>query len=907
MRSRAATHGEETAPSGIYLDLFCGLAADLAGAQAAADVLEIARARLRQVPGTRDVEVCGIENWGHMPETQRFGPIPESGHTQFLEDAAAVPLCGGDGAVLAVALLRFDPAGSPERDRHLLDAIGRQCGAALERARLRERLERKRAYLEATSDSVMAVDSDWCITYMNRRAQESAAHGRDLTGQIYWEAFPEAQGTPFESRCRAAMAAQRTEHFEGYYEPLQTWFEVHAYPDRGGLVFFFRDIGARKRYEQERETLIQSLRESEGQARHRLSVIEAVYESAPVGLCVLDRELRFARINRRLAEMNGVPAEAHIGRTIRDVVPVIADIVEEPLRHLIETGEPRFDVELSGTTPADPGMVRTWSENWVPLKDERGAVTGVSASAEEITGRKRIEEELRRSQEKLSLVIESTELGMFDADPQEHKVEWNAATKRHFGLPPDAPVTYETFLMGLHPDDRERMRRALDEVMRPESGGKYAAEYRTVGIEDGRERHISAWGRVHFDAEGRAVRFVGVTRDITESKRMEEQLRQTQKLESIGLLAAGVAHDFNNLLASIMGNASILQDELPEQSVPMAAAIVGASERAAELTRQLLAYAGKGRFVLQKIDISTAVRGMTELLHASIPRKVAIEQHLAPDLPPVEADPGQIHQIVMNLVLNAAEAIPENQPGKVIVRTATAEIGPGSADTDELTHAPIAPGRYVCLEVQDTGIGMDSAVRAHIFDPFFSTKFTGRGLGLPALAGIVRAHHGAVQLATAPGQGSTFRVCLPCADGREPEHGNAARPAQGQGSGTILVVDDESFVRDFMRAALERGGYRVLTAENGREAVEAVATHGQSIDLVLLDLVMPEMGGEEVAEILARTYPQLKLMLMSGYSEMEAERIFGGRPIASFLQKPFTAPMLLDRVQEMLRRTAPQK
>jgi PAS domain S-box-containing protein len=787
-------HGPQASRSEIQLDILCELTEDLAGARSVADVLETARARLRQCPGVGSVRIWRTPDLGPAPSAREITEFAESRRTTFRGATAVVPLRAGD-RILATAVVRFDPQAQTKDDSRFFDALGRQCGDALER---------------------------------------------------------------------------------------------------------LRDINERKRDEQERERLIHSLRRSESEAYQRLAEIEAMYATAPVGLCVVDDQLRFVRVNRRLAEMNGLPPEAHIGRTVRDVVPEIADIVEAPLRHLLETGEPRFDVEITGTTPAAPGAVRTWNVNWTPFKDEQGAVIGISASADDITERKRVEEALRRSEEKLSLVIEATEFGMFDFEPQTGKMEWSALARRNFGVSPDTPVTYKTFLRGLHPDDRERVEHIVREALRPESGGKYWAEYRTIGVEDGKERNIAAWGRVYFDTRGRAVRFIGVSREVTETKRMEEQYRQTQKLESIGLLAAGVAHDFNNLLASIMGNASLLLEELPPQSIPMAAAIVHASERAAELTRQLLAYAGKGRFVLQEIDLSTSVRTMTELLHASIPRKVALEEHLAPGLPPLEADPGQIQQIVMNLVLNAAEAIPENQPGKVSIRTRAEHVRPARALIDELTQAALAPGEYVCLEVRDTGRGMDAATRAHIFEPFFSTKFTGRGLGLPALAGIVRSHRGAVRVVTAPGEGSTFRVYLP-ASRLAPAGPTAPKATRGEAGGTVLVVDDEPIVLSFVRTALRRGGYRVFTASSGRQALEAIERRHGSIDLVLLDLVMPKMGGEEVADILARTHPQIKVMLMSGYSEMEAERVFGGRPIASFLQKPFTAGILLERLNEALK------
>lgn len=766
---------------------------------------------------------------------------------------------------------------------------------------LQETSGRLSRVLESTTDSILATDETWRITYMNGRAQRSIGRGRNLIGVGLWDAFPNALGGIFEERYRAVMESGVPQHFEAYYEPFGAWFEVHAHPDGGGMIVYFRDITARKLADREREVLLEAARASEAQARSRLAEIEAIYESAPVGLCVFDKDVRYRRINRRLAGMNGLSPEAHIGRRPGELLPqAIGSAVEAALREVVETGEPRWNLEIAGTTPAAPGVMRYWNENWIPLKDEAGAVVGLSASAEEITSRKRMEEELRRSEAQLSLAMEATELGMFDFDPRSGRLEWSAETRRHFGVDPTVPVDFQTFLRGLHPEDRERVEGIVRGVLGPGSDGRYATEFRTVGIDDGKERWIAAWGRVSFDAEGRAVRFIGVTRDITERKHVEEQLRHAQKLESIGVLAGGVAHDFNNLLASIMGNASLLRDDVPPESAEMAAAIVHACERAAELTRQLLAYAGKGRYVLEQIDLSEAVRAVRELLHVSIPRKVTFLEDLDPALPAVEADPGQIHQVVLNLVINAAEAIPENAAGTVSVRTSVQTVEARDPVVDALSQKPLAPGAYVCLEVRDTGVGMDAATRARIFDPFFTTKFTGRGLGLPALAGVVRAHRGAVRVNSTPGRGTAFEVFLPAAGPHV--NGKAPRAAAGEcGRGTVLVADDEPMVRSFVRAALERKGYRVLAAGNGEEAVGILEEHRGAVDLVLLDLVMPALGGEEVAAFLARTQPGVKVLLMSGYSEKEAERIFAGRPIAAFLQKPFAAARLAERVDEVLR------
>src|SRR5581483_9532889 len=328
--------------------------------------------------------------------------------------------------------------------------------------------------------------------------------------------------------------------------------------------------------------------------------------------------------------------------------------------------------------------------------------------------------------------------------------------------------------------------------------------------------------------------------------KFEEHLRQTQKLESLGVLAGGVAHDFNNLLTGILGNASLALDTTDPGHPNHAALeeVVTAAERAADLTRQLLAYAGKGRFFTRNIDLSDLVRQITNLLRTSIPKTVQLRLHLADALPPMEADVSQIQQIIMNLVINGAEAIGAH-PGTVLIQTAIQNVDEQYITTLAPAGHPLSPGDYVCLEVHDTGCGMDDDVQARIFDPFFTTKFTGRGLGLSAVLGIVRSHKGALKVYSTPGRGSTFKLLFPVGTGNVIEAAAGAPRPDVRGSGLILVVDDEATVRATAKLALDRHGYTVLVAENGREAVDIFGRHKGEIRLVLMDLTMPVMGGEE--------------------------------------------------------------
>jgi len=390
-----------------------------------------------------------------------------------------------------------------------------------------------------------------------------------------------------------------------------------------------------------------------------------------------------------------------------------------------------------------------------------------------------------------------------------------------------------------------------------------------------------------------------------ERRSLEEQLRFAQKLESLGVLAGGIAHDFNNLLTGIMGNISLAVETLPPQHVSrdyLKDALEG-TEGAASLTRQLLAYAGKGKFVVERVDLSALARGMRALVERSIPKNAGLAFDLAQDLPAVEGDPSQLQQVILNLILNGAEAIPERSHGAVTIRT-----GRQQADADYLRGAlggPPGPGEYVYFEVRDTGTGMEPQVLARIFDPFFTTKFTGRGLGLAAVLGIVRGHRGFLKVESLPGQGSEFRVLFPAAGkplcASEEETFVQPVPAAGATDrGTILVVDDEDLVRRTAAHTLEHYGYRVLSVSDGIEAVERFAAQPDAIDLVLLDHTMPGMSGEETLRELQRIHPQVKVLLSSGYNEDEATQRFAGHNLAGFLQKPYVASYLADAVRAVL-------
>lgn len=403
------------------------------------------------------------------------------------------------------------------------------------------------------------------------------------------------------------------------------------------------------------------------------------------------------------------------------------------------------------------------------------------------------------------------------------------------------------------------------------------------------------------DAAGKTARVLATSRDATLRRIEEARLREVAKVESLGILAGGIAHDFNNLLTPILGYASLLSESQDSGMAALARPIVDAAERAARLTEQILAYSGEGRFEVKHIDLSEAVREIFQLISPSINKNAEVILALGADLPRIEADPAQMSQLIVNLVINASEAITD-ETGFIRITTSVVAVGKDFvAQTFLSDHRSLSEGTYVCLEISDTGCGMNEETLTKMFDPFFTTKFTGRGLGLAAVSGIIRSHRGAIQATSKLDQGSTFRVFFPAS--REvpqksgPERSSLSRTKR---PGDILIVDDETCVEELSRTALENAGYKVLSAKNGKEAVAIFNSRSASIRLIVLDLTMPEMGGDRALIALRAIDPQIPILLSSGYNEVEVARRFTSDCPTAFLQKPYTARQLITCIARIL-------
>ncbi len=416
--------------------------------------------------------------------------------------------------------------------------------------------------------------------------------------------------------------------------------------------------------------------------------------------------------------------------------------------------------------------------------------------------------------------------------------------------------------------------------------------------------HISI---AEFSRDGRRMFTVNV-HDLTATRQAEDERRllqsrvqHVQKLESLGVLAGGVAHDFNNLLVAVMGHAELLGDMVPPGSLQAqsVSAINSAANRAADLCRQMLAYSGQGRFVVRAFRLEDIVRETAAILQTSLPATTRMHFHFEPNVPAIEGDIGQIRQVTTNLLSNAADAIGE-RGGTIDVRTGVMDVDRAWLQST-FVYSEQPEGRYVFVEVRDDGCGMDAASRAKMFDPFYSTKGTGRGLGLSAVLGIIRGHQGAIRVDSELGKGTTIRMIFP--EARipvEPLPPQQSTPTPWHGEGLVLIIDDEKDVVHNVKQVLEAAHFKTLIALGGRQGIELFQEHRDALRLVILDLMMPDLDGAEVCREIQRIRPGMPLLLFSTFDENETSARFPGLAPAGILHKPFTSSELRDRVRDAM-------
>jgi PAS domain S-box-containing protein len=507
------------------------------------------------------------------------------------------------------------------------------------------------------------------------------------------------------------------------------------------------------------------------------------------------------------------------------------------------------------------------------------------------------EESLSRSEERYRYAALVSNDAIYDWDVASNHFEWNEGMKGLFGYPEEEVETTIEWIVGLlHPEDTERVMSTFYAVFNKGGGSNWKSDYRLLR-KDG--KYANAEGRAYIirSSDGEPNRVIGAISDRTQQQSLEGQLRQSQKMEAIGRLAGGIAHDFNNILTVIRMSSEFLLSDIPESDARRldAQEIMKASDRASRLTRQLLAFSRHQVLSPRLLSLNEIISGMDGMVRRVVPENIDVITELDPNLTQVKADAGQMEQVILNLVINAADAMPNG--GRLSIRTSNTDVDASFA----ASHLDVPAGYYVCLTVSDTGFGMDQETASRIFEPFFTTKGVGKGtgLGLSTVHGIVTQSGGKIWVYSEPGLGTTFKIFLPRGEGVATPAKTPVFIEQISPTETILLVEDEEQTRNAVQRNLTRAGYTVLVAQNGIEALEIVHSHPYAIHLVLTDSMMPEMGGAELVRRVKKDRPDIGVLMMSGYTEDHTAT--GPASDDHFIEKPFTTADLLIGIRAALK------
>lgn len=690
----------------------------------------------------------------------------------------------------------------------------------------------------------------------------------------------------------------------------ELWQEavLHALICCVGLGFIW--LGTRK--VSHTMTLLRDERDKTNVSAEQLRVI---FETSESGIILVSPQGVIDFANRRMAEMFGMPLEKVTGSQYSDHLHESEKLIGDGLMRQLIQGE------IESVTVCRRYIHRDGTDFWGHLSGKRlnnpdGTLRALVGVISDITERKMAEEALSRSRAELKAIYEYAPVMMCLLDADRLILYANPAFTTFNGVSEEAlKIGNSCGVLGcIHSLDDPRgcgfgenchmcaLLAAIDDTLKTGTVHQNIEHTTTIVNRDG-ERTVALLGSTALiDFTNRTLLLC--LHDITDRKRAEEERQQlvqqfhhAQKLESLGVLAGGIAHDFNNILTVILGHCYLAHD-MPDSGNASFKQIESAANRAADLCRQMLTYAGKSPLVQTHINLWLLVDEVVKMLQSAIKKNVTIQLDMKRVVPEIKGDSGQIQQIIMNLIINAAEAIGENN-GTIRVALTRLVRAVDQPEFDTF-GTPIRNGNYICLEVTDTGSGMDEETQKRIFEPFFTTKFTGRGLGMSAIRGIVTAHESMLQLTSTPGIGTTFKIYFPL-----PESSDAAASLEvvsisGRSvGGTILLVEDEQSLREMGTILLKAMGFSVLTAENGREAVDMYHELSQKIDIVLLDLIMPEMGGIEAYHELRKNAPKLPIIICSGYGVESVEDIIENDLYAGFEHKPYKPEQLRDVIMKM--------
>jgi PAS domain S-box-containing protein len=608
-------------------------------------------------------------------------------------------------------------------------------------------------------------------------------------------------------------------------------------------------------------------------------------------------DARLLETNPAFERMLAAEPGSLLGRTMREVIPYFSEDWLRFVEQVATTGEPSSRVDY---LPEPDRFIEV--RGYCPRRGQ------AAVQIYDVTEREHAKERMAERDARLDALVTSAMDAIVSLDAEQRIVLFNPAAEKMFRCAAEAAIgsDFSQFIALQH---RTQQREQITDFAQ---SGLTSRRVGIVGELSGRRatgEEFPLEAAISTCTVQKRQLITLILRDSSERRRAEDerlkflsQIQQTQKLESLGVLAGGIAHDFNNLLMAVLGHADLALDALPAASDARddLAEIRRAAQRATELCKQMLAYSGKGRFVIQPVELQKVVEEMLHMLRVSISKNAILKLNFAANLPSVDADASQLRQVVMNLVVNASEAIGE--------RSGVITLSTGAMDCDRqyLSEAwldeQLPEGMYVFIEVTDTGAGMEAETRSRIFDPFFTTKFTGRGLGLAAVLGIVRGHRGAIKVYTELGKGTTFKVLFPVSHRAEVR--DEGSPVRGiyEGKGTVLLVDDDESVRAVGRKMLERIGFTVVTASDGAEAIARFRERADDIICAIVDLTMPHVDGAETFRELRRMRPGVRVILSSGYNEQDVTQRFVGKGLAGFIQKPYQLSTLVSVLKEVLEK-----
>jgi len=764
---------------------------------------------------------------------------------------------------------------------------------------LRDSEERYRRIVETTNEGIGVLDTAATFTFVNHRFAEMLGYTpAELIGKSLFLVLPQPD---------QAAAALRIEHSrQGVSEEGEVayvtkhgstlWTLLRTSPIRGADGTWIGTLGMITDRTRQREA-DEALRKSTADLRDERDRAQRYLDTAEIILLALDAEGRITLANRYACNLLGWTAQELVGRDWIDTClpPRIRDALRQARHNLL--GGDLSVIQNPVLTKAGEERLIEWRNTL--LRDDDGHVTGTFSSGTDITERNQAVEALRTAEERMRFALTSANVGIWDMDYKVGLVRWSEILESQYGLLPGTfRGTFEAFAEVIHPEDRESVLGTIGRAM--ELGGEFSVDHRTIRP-DGSVRWLSGAGRVLLGEDGTPIRAVGISQDVTERRTLELQYQQAQKMEAVGQLASGVAHDFNNLLTVILGCAEILTEDstVTQEQREELGEIIKAARRAAGLTKQLLAFGRQQVLHTASLDVNMLITDMAGMLGRLIGEDMRVELELAPGLRPALADRGQLEQVVMNLVVNARDAMPGG--GTVTLHTANVEL-----ENSSFHESGVVQGHYVMLAITDTGTGMSKETQQHLFEPFFTTKERGKGtgLGLSTAYGIIKQSKGHIWVYSELGKGTTFKVFLPCADSAAsvPAVVAAAAPPVRRASETVLLVEDEVSVRRLSKRILEHAGFRVLEAANGDEAEQLYAQSADAIDLVVTDVIMPGCGGPELLRRLQVRAPALRVLYMSGYTEQSVARNEGFDSGLPYVQKPFTAAEFVRRVREALDR-----